>query len=59
MKSLKKFIREAEKTKTAIGHFNVTNHEMLRAVFDAARELSEEINHPYEDGKIPVIITAL
>lgn len=56
MKSLKKFIREAEKTKTAIGHFNFTTHEMLRAIFDAARELSEEIDHPYEGGKIPVVV---
>jgi fructose-bisphosphate aldolase class II len=47
MKKLKDYILEAEKKGTAIGHFNVSNLEMLRGVFNAARNL-----------KVPVIIGA-
>jgi fructose-bisphosphate aldolase class II len=56
MKTLKQYIIEAEKKSVAIGHFNFTTHEMLRAIFDGARELSEEIKHPFSGGKIPVVV---
>jgi fructose-bisphosphate aldolase, class II len=45
MHSLKKYILEAEKNKIAIGHFNVSNIEILHAIYNSAREL-----------KLPVII---
>lgn len=45
MQKLKDYILEAEKKGTAIGHFNVSNLEMLRGVFNAAKGL-----------KVPVII---
>lgn len=45
MKSLKEFIFEAEKNKTAIGHFNICDLVGLKAIFESAREL-----------KYPVII---
>lgn len=38
-------IKEAEKNKTAIGHFNISDMEMLKGIFSAARKL-----------KLPVII---
>jgi fructose/tagatose bisphosphate aldolase len=40
MKSLLDFVKEAEKNKVAIGHFNISNLEMLRAIFNAARNLN-------------------
>jgi len=45
MKSLKEISKQAEKNKTAIGHFNVSDLVGLKAVFEAAREL-----------QIPIII---
>lgn len=38
-------IKEAEKNKTAVGHFNISDTEMLKGIFSAARKL-----------KLPVII---
>ena len=40
MKSLLEFIKEAEKEKTALGHFNISNLEQLKAIFEAGQELS-------------------
>lgn len=51
MKSLRAYIKEAEEKGVAIGHFNVSNLEMLRGVYNAAKKLSEEAG-----VKIPVII---
>lgn len=51
MKTLKEYISEYEENNKAIGHFNVTTIDMLWAVFDAAREVSDEIGE-----KIPVVI---
>jgi len=43
--NLREIIESAEQSKTAIGHFNISNLEGLHAVFNAAREL-----------EVPVII---
>jgi len=40
MKKLRDYIIEAEKKGTAIGHFNVSNLEMLRGIFNAAKNLN-------------------
>ena len=40
MKSLIQIIKEAEKNRTAIGHFNISNLEGLKAIFEAAKELN-------------------
>ena len=45
MKSLIEIIKEAEKNKVAVGHFNISDLTGLKAIFEAAREL-----------KVPVII---
>jgi ketose-bisphosphate aldolase len=45
MKPLRKIIQEAEKNKTAIGHFNISDTTALKAVFEGAKTLG-----------IPVII---
>ncbi|MEO8637436.1 MAG: class II fructose-bisphosphate aldolase [Candidatus Taylorbacteria bacterium] len=47
MKTLLEYIAEAEKNKVAIGHFNISNIEMVQAVFTAAKKLG-----------VPVIIGA-
>lgn len=39
MKCLKDFLAQAQKSKVAIGHFNVADLVVLKAVFDGAREL--------------------
>src|SRR5262249_16161694 len=39
MKFLKDFLSQAQKTKAAIGHFNVADLVVLKGVFDGAREL--------------------
>src|SRR3989338_283430 len=43
MKSLKEYIREADATKKAIGHFNISTIEALWAIFDAARGLQQPV----------------
>ncbi len=40
MKNLRQIIEEAEKNKTAIGHFNVSDCVALKAIFKAAQELN-------------------
>lgn len=42
MFNLLHIIQEAEKNKIAVGHFNVSNLEQLKAITEAARELSRE-----------------
>jgi len=51
MKTLKKYILEAQENKKAIPHFNVSNSDMLMSVFAAAQEVSERLGE-----KIPIII---
>ncbi len=47
MKTFKECLSEAESKKVAIGHFNISNLEMVWAIFNAAKKL-----------KVPVIIGA-
>ncbi|MEZ4156645.1 MAG: class II fructose-bisphosphate aldolase [Candidatus Paceibacterota bacterium] len=51
MKTLQEALAWASEKKVAIGHFNVANIEALKAIFEAAQELSTEAGF-----KIPVII---
>lgn len=44
-------INKARENKRAIGHFNIANLEMLKAVLEAGQELSQG-----QDEKIPIII---
>jgi fructose-bisphosphate aldolase class II len=39
MKTLKQYIKEAEEKKVAIGHFNISNLETLRGIFNVAKKL--------------------
>jgi len=39
MKKLKEYIKEAEKKGIAIGHFNISNLEILKGIFEAAKKL--------------------
>ncbi|MEK9184901.1 MAG: class II fructose-bisphosphate aldolase, partial [Patescibacteria group bacterium] len=40
MKSLREYIKDAEKNKVAIGHFNISNIEMLWGIFHSAKNLN-------------------
>jgi fructose-bisphosphate aldolase class II len=40
MKSLGECLQEAQSKKVAIGHFNISNLEMLRGIFEAAKKLN-------------------
>lgn len=51
MKSLKFYIKDAEKRKVAIGHFNISDSAGLKAIFEAAKELSDQAGR-----QIPIII---
>ena len=51
MFSLKEIIKNAENRKIAIGHFNISNLEQLKAIFEAGQELSRLVG-----TKIPLII---
>ncbi len=51
MKTLKEYIKEAKDKGIAIGHFNISNLEMLHGVYNAALKLSREVGY-----KIPVIV---
>jgi len=51
MENLKELISEAENNKVAVGHFNIAGLEQLKAIFEAAQELSQAQNR-----KIPIII---
>ncbi len=51
MKFLRQYIEEAEENRVAIGHFNISDLVALRAVFDAAQEVSRS-----KGEHVPVII---
>lgn len=51
MKNLKELIKDTESRKVAIGHFNIAGLEQLKAIFEAAQEISKSQNM-----LIPVII---
>ena len=40
MKTLRQYIQEAGEKGIAIGHFNISNLEMLHGIFNAARKLN-------------------
>jgi fructose-bisphosphate aldolase class II len=56
MNTLKEYMLLAQQHKIAIGHFNFSTITMLRGIIDAARELSQEIDHPYGEAGIPIIV---
>ena len=39
MQTLREYIKEAEEKKVAIGHFNISNLEALRGIYNAAKTL--------------------
>ncbi len=43
MKNLKQILKEAEKKKVAIGHFNIAEISQLKAIFEAAKELGAPV----------------
>lgn len=51
MVSLKSYIKDAEKRRVAIGHFNISDSAGLKAIFEAAKELSDQAGR-----QIPIII---
>lgn len=51
MKTLREYIKEAGEKGIAIGHFNISNLEILHGIYNAAKKLSENLGI-----KIPVII---
>lgn len=51
MPTLREAIQDAEKDKTAIGHFNVADLVMLKAIFEAALKVSK-----YRNAPTPVIL---
>jgi len=51
MKSLREYIREADKKGVAIAHFNISNIEMLWGIFSAARELNEPVIIGVSEGE--------
>ncbi len=51
MKSLREVIKEADEKGVAIGHFNVSNLEMLKGVFEAAKELNQPVIVGVSEGE--------
>ncbi len=51
MLKLKKVLEEAQKNKVAIGHFNISDIVALKAIFESARALSNQLGK-----QVPVII---
>ena len=51
MRTLREIITEAQKNKTAIGHFNVSNTETFWGVVDAAREVKKPVIIGVSEGE--------
>ncbi len=51
MKTLRECLQEAEEKKTAIGHFNISNMEILWAVVSAARKLNVPVIVGLSEGE--------
>lgn len=51
MKSLREYIKEAEEKGIAIGHFNISNLETLRGIFQAAKKLDMPVIIGTADGE--------
>jgi fructose-bisphosphate aldolase class II len=56
MNTLQHYLQQALEHKVAIGHYNFATMTMARAIFDAVRTASESIEHPFPDGKIPLVL---
>jgi len=41
IKTLREYIREAESKKIAIGHFNISNLESLKGIYEGAKRVGE------------------
>lgn len=54
--SLKQYLREARERKVAIGHFNISDLAALKAIFEAALQVSSALGGAAFQGKLPVII---
>ncbi len=50
-KSLREYLREADKSNIAIGHFNFSNIEMLWGIFSAAKELNVPVIVGVSEGE--------
>ena len=51
MKTLREYIKEAEKKSVAIGHFNISNLEGFHAIFEAAKKLNVPIIIGLSEGE--------
>jgi fructose-bisphosphate aldolase, class II len=51
MKTLRQYIKEAGEKGVAIGHFNISNLEILRAIFNAAKKLDLPVIIGTADGE--------
>lgn len=51
MKSLRDVIKEADERGIAIGHFNISNLEMLKGVFEAGKELNQPVIVGVSEGE--------
>jgi fructose-bisphosphate aldolase, class II len=51
MRLLKDYLREAQESGTAIGHFNISDFVLLKAVFAAARELNVPVLIGLSEGE--------
>ncbi|MFA6536137.1 MAG: class II fructose-bisphosphate aldolase [Candidatus Paceibacterota bacterium] len=51
MKTLREYVNDARKTKTAIGHFNIATLEMLHGIFEAAKKLNVPVIIGVSEGE--------
>ena len=51
MKTLRQYIKEAEEKGIAIGHFNISNLEILRGIFEASRKMDVPVIIGTADGE--------
>ena len=56
MKTLRKYLEEAKEHNVGIGHFNFGTMTMLRGILAAAQQASQDLDHPFSGGKIPVVV---
>jgi fructose-bisphosphate aldolase class II len=58
MHSLRDLLKESQKTRVAIGHFNISDLVLLKAVFTAARELNVPVLVGLSEGEREFVGTA-
>ena len=51
MKTLRQYIKEAEEKGIAIGHFNISNLEILRGIFEASKKMNVPVIIGTADGE--------